>query len=83
MLERFLTSNSMRARLGRTVLECALGVLVSAVAVFAMGMDAEVGPLLTAAVTAVASPVIYALGGRDPEDAKTDVDKALKGGSRG
>lgn len=80
MLDRFLTSNGMAARLARTVLEGLLGLLVVAVPVWCGAhMDPVTASMVTAAVTVVASPVIAVLGGRKPEDGRVDPEEIIGG----
>lgn len=80
MLDRFLTSNSMAARLARTVLEGLLGLLVVAVPVWCGGhMEPVTASMVTAAVTVCASPLIAVLGGRNPEDGKVDPEEIVGG----
>ena len=80
MLDRFLTSNGMAARLARTVLEGLLGLLVVAVPVWCGGhMEPVTASMVTAAVTVCASPLIAVLGGRKPEDGKVDPEEIVGG----
>lgn len=81
MFDKFISSNSMGARLLRTVAEGLLGLLVVAVPVWCGArMDAMTASMVTAAVTVVASPVIAVLGGKSPEEGKADPADIVKKG---
>ena len=74
MLERFISSNSLAARLLLTVLEGVVAVAVVAVplAVGWLDLSPEAASVVTAAIVAVLSPCLALLRTGNPEDGLKD-----------
>lgn len=71
-MNTFLTSNDLKYRLARTIVQGLIAVFITSLAVIFAALPAEYAALLTAAIMAVLSPVMAVLKGEDPEDTLED-----------
>ena len=70
-MEKFLTSNDWKYRLLRTIIQGILGVVVANLDLIlgTFVIDPAFKPMVVALVMAVLSPIMAALGGKEPEHA--------------
>ena len=70
-MEKFLTSNDWKYRLLRTIIQGILGVVVANLDLIlgTFVIDPAMKPMVVALVMAVLSPIMAALGGKEPEHA--------------
>lgn len=66
-MKNFLRSNSLWARLGRTILQGIIGVLISYIDLLVgfIEIPPELRPMIVALVMCVLSPIMKELGGND------------------
>ena len=71
-MEKFLTSNDWKYRLLRTIVQGVLGVVIANLDLIlgTFVIDPAFKPMVVALVMAVLSPVMAALGGKEPEHAQ-------------
>lgn len=70
MLDKFINSNTLGARLARTIFQNALGLLVANVALLCgfLTQDPQLTALISSAVVCVASPIMALLKNKNPEE---------------
>lgn len=77
MLDKFLNDNSMAMRLGRTIVQGSIAVLIVAVPLAVGGVikDPQWAAIGTAAIMAVLSPIMAMLKTGKPEDGLEDTEE--------
>lgn len=77
MLDKFLNDNSMAMRLGRTIVQGGVAVLIVAVPLAVGGVikDPQWAAIATAAIMAVLSPIMAMLKTGKPEDGLEDIEE--------
>ena len=70
-MDKFLTSNDWKYRLLRTIIQGILGVIIANLDLIlgTFVIDPAMKPMVVALVMAVLSPIMAALGGKEPEHA--------------
>lgn len=73
MLDNFINSDSLAARLARTIFQNLLGLLIANAAILGgfATQDPQIAALITALVVCVASPVMALFKSKNPEDGVT------------
>ena len=73
-MKNFLRSNSLWARLGRTVLQGIIGVLISYIDLLVefIEIPPELRPMIVALVMAILSPIMATLGKNGVQDADSN-----------
>ena len=78
-MRKFLASNETKYRLGRTILQGIIGVIVAYIDVIigVMSIPDEFRPMIVALVMAILSPIMSELGAKTDTDEMTDEDALL------
>lgn len=73
MLDKFINSDSLTARLVRTIFQNLLGIIVANAAIFGgiATQDPQLAAIITAVVVCIASPVMALFKSKNPEDGDT------------